>query len=242
VITVRRQRALARRAARRRRLARRVLRTCFVLSATAAVALPIVWFGTRPPADVGVLTGIGPAATVAPRADEVSADPGWPPIRTYPARLLDQPARAVNPPVAVHIPDLGVDARSVPVGVTPGSALLETPSDPTTLGWYRHGPVPGDAGSALIAGHVDYNGRPGAFFGLRRLEPGATITVDHADGSSRIWRVVARRQYAKDELPADLVFARSGAPTLTLVTCGGLFDASKRSYRDNVVVFATPAT
>jgi hypothetical protein len=98
-----------------------------------------------------------------------------------------------------------------------------------------------EPGSAVIAGHVDYNGRPGVFFALDRLDPGAIVDVVHQDGSTHSWRVVARRQYVKSELPTDLLFARTGAPTLTLVTCGGLFDASRRSYRDNVVVFAVPA-
>src|SRR5437879_2002533 len=75
-----------------------------------------------------------------------------------------------------------------------------------------------------------------------RPESGATVTVDYQDGSSRAWRVVARRQYPKSELPLDMLFARTGDPTLALVTCGGLFDASKRSYRDNVVVFAVLVT
>ena len=110
------------------------------------------------------------------------------------------------------------------------------------LGWYEYGPAPGEAGSSVIAGHVDHDGRRGAFFGLSRLDPGAVVTIDYQDGSSRAWRVVARRQYLKSELPVDLLFARTGAPTLTLVTCGGLYDASKRSYRDNVVVFAVPVT
>jgi len=39
-----------------------------------------------------------------------------------------------------------------------------------------------------------------------------------------------------------MLFARTGGPTLALVTCGGLYDTSKRFYRDNVVVFAVPVT
>jgi sortase (surface protein transpeptidase) len=143
--------------------------------------------------------------------------------------------------VRVRIPAIGVDAVTAPVGVVPTSNLLEAPSDAITLGWYRHGPSPGEPGSALIAGHVDFDGRRGVFFALSRLEPGAAVTVDYEDGSARTWRVVARRQYDKAQLPTDVIFARSGPPALALVTCGGLYDASRRSYRDNVVVFAVPA-
>jgi hypothetical protein len=206
------------------------------------VALPVVWFNTRPATDVGVLTGIR-TARAATRTTAGPLAPDQAPIgRTYPARLDDQRPRLVNRPVAVHIPSLGLDAPTVPVGVVPNSTLLEGPADASTLGWYEYGPAPGEAGSAVIAGHVDHDGRRGAFFTLSRLDPGAAVTVDFQDGSSRAWRVVARRQYPKRELPLDLLFARGGDPTLALVTCGGLYDASKRSYRDNVVVFAVPVT
>ena len=226
----------------RRGRGRRVARVCFALSAAGAMALPVVWFNTRPASDAGELTHIRAARAAAPPTTAMPLAPGQPPLLTYPARLQDQPARLVNRPVGVHIPALGLAAPTVPVGVIPDSRLLEAPADAATLGWYEHGPAPGEAGSSVIAGHVDHNGGPGAFFGLSRLEPGADVTIDYQDGSSRAWRVVARRQYVKSELPTDLLFARTGAPTLALVTCGGLYDESKRFYRDNVVVFAVPVT
>jgi hypothetical protein len=36
------------------------------------------------------------------------------------------------------------------------------------------------------------------------------------------------------------LFSGTGAPRLTLITCGGSFDAARRSYRENVVVTAVP--
>ena len=226
----------------RRHPGRTFARACFVLSAAGVVALPVVWFTTRPASDVGALTGIRAARAATANTTAVPLTPEQSNVLTYPARLQDQATRVVNRPVAVHIASLGLDARTVPVGVVPGSTLLEAPADAAMLGWYEFGPAPGEAGSSVIAGHVDHDGRRGAFFGLSRLDPGANVVVDYQDGSSRAWRVVARRQYVKSALPVDLLFARTGAPTLTLVTCGGLYDASKRFYRDNVVVFAVPVT
>jgi hypothetical protein len=46
--------------------------------------------------------------------------------------------------------------------------------------------------------------------------------------------------YAKEELPVDQLFAREGAPVLTLVTCGGAFDRAEQRYLDNTVVSAAP--
>ena len=38
--------------------------------------------------------------------------------------------------------------------------------------------------------------------------------------------------------PTEAVFGPSPEPLLRLITCGGTFDRSRRSYRDNVVVTA----
>ena len=41
--------------------------------------------------------------------------------------------------------------------------------------------------------------------------------------------------------PTDDVYAPDLAPSLRLITCGGSFDRDTGSYRDNVIVYATPA-
>jgi hypothetical protein len=35
------------------------------------------------------------------------------------------------------------------------------------------------------------------------------------------------------------VYGMTPEPTLRLITCGGVFDSASRSYRDNVIVFAS---
>jgi hypothetical protein len=52
---------------------------------------------------------------------------------------------------------------------------------------------------------------------------------------------MAREVYAKQELPLARLFARDGKPRLTLITCGGAFDAGERRYDDNIVVTAVPS-
>ena len=61
-----------------------------------------------------------------------------------------------------------------------------------------------------------------------------------SDGSVLGFHVVDTRMVDKPELPRAEVFARTGAPTLTLVTCGGQFDSSTHHYLSNVVVTAAP--
>ena len=145
-------------------------------------------------------------------------------------------------PVVVTIPSLGVTAPVGAASVEPLSGQLAIPPDAASVVWYRHGPSPGQDGSAVLAGHVDWNGRQGAFFALGTLPPGAEFSIGYDDDTTRRFVVQARRSYPKPELPVQELFAPSGEPRLTLVTCGGSFDRATRHYRDNVVVVATPVT
>jgi len=140
-------------------------------------------------------------------------------------------------PASVTIPALDVAAPVRAVGVGSSGELI-VPASPMDVGWYQGGAVPGESGVALLTSHVDTRteGR-GVFAGLVGIEPGAAVVLEAADGSEQRWIVIARTQHRKDELPGEL-FARSGPPRLALVTCGGPFDRERRSYRDNVVVWA----
>ena len=46
---------------------------------------------------------------------------------------------------------------------------------------------------------------------------------------------------AKTAFPTGLVYAPTPGAELRLVTCGGAFDHTARSYLDNVIVAALPA-
>jgi sortase (surface protein transpeptidase) len=97
-------------------------------------------------------------------------------------------------PIRLTIPSLRISAPVVPVGVdaTGDMQILARISD---VGWYRWGPAPSDgAGSIVLAGHVD-SARDGlgAFFTLRAIRAGATITVTLASGQHRTYRVIGPR-------------------------------------------------
>lgn len=126
----------------------------------------------------------------------------------------------------------------MPYGVD-GNGQMDVPDNVTDVAWYEYGPRPGEAGSAVLAAHVDLAGRGyGVFFDLRELDVGDTIIVIGADTTEYPFRVVARAAYDKDTLPLDVIFSREGPPVLTLITCGGGF--SRGRYDSNVVVYAVP--
>lgn len=143
-------------------------------------------------------------------------------------------------PVELVLPD-GTTAAVVPVGVAP-DGQMEVPERVAEVGWYRFGPAPGgDAGSAVLAGHVDDRVQgAGAFARLDELTAGGTVVVRRAGAAALTWRIAEVRTVDKDALDLPALFARDGAPRLTLVTCGGAFDRASRQYAENVVVTAVP--
>jgi len=203
----------------------------------AAIAIPTALIMRSPTVPrVSTLGTIAPRVRTQPTVTThtVQSSPPAPPA-TYPTATTVPVAR---PPATISIPAIGVDASVVAVGLVPGTDTLQIP-DIDHVGWYRLGPSPGQTGSAVLVAHIDGNGRPGVFWRLGQLAPGDRITITFRESRSRTFRVTGRQQFPKTELPAEL-FSRAGPPRISLITCGGAFDARTRQYRDNVVVVAAP--
>ncbi|MGC5022904.1 class F sortase [Micromonospora sp. DT47] len=151
------------------------------------------------------------------------------------------PVLSRSEPVRIDIPAIGVRADLVPVAGDPNGTLEVPPLDrPTVAGWYRPGASPGEAGNAVIVGHVDTRDGPAIFFNLGRLRPGDTVRVTRADGRVVSFAVDGVGAYSKKSFPTAMVYGPGGAgAALRLVTCGGRFDERARDYSDNIVVRAT---
>jgi sortase (surface protein transpeptidase) len=208
-----------------------------VLGVALAVGVPTAWELTRPPASAG--------APVEQALETPPAPPPTEPTASAAPRIPTRDAAPVPPvalpaPVRLAVPALGVDAAVDAVGVETDGQMT-VPAEVDRMGWYRFGPVPGAAGSAVIAGHVDSRTQGlGAMAPLREAAVGDEVLVTDAAATTTRWRVVSRELISKQALPLDRIFARDGAPRLTLITCGGPFLAEFGSYRDNVVVVAEP--
>ena len=122
----------------------------------------------------------------------------------------------------------------------PPTGRVEVPADFGVAGWFADGPRPGQAGPAVILGHVDSRRGPGVFFPLAGLAPGTEVQVDRADGSTVAFRVTSVLKVPKAGFPTELVYGPTLQSSLRLVTCGGPFDHAAGSYRDNVIVSADP--
>jgi sortase (surface protein transpeptidase) len=148
-------------------------------------------------------------------------------------------AQETSVPISLSIPAIGVKTSLQQLGLSADGAL-DPPTDTTQAGWYTGSAVPGEPGPAVLAGHVDSYQGPAVFFDLRDLEPGDTVTVTLSDGSSVGFSVTDVETYPKDQFPTSAVYGARPDPELRLITCGGAFDSTDRSYDDNVV-FATLA-
>jgi hypothetical protein len=151
--------------------------------------------------------------------------------------------RSTPVPVRLEIPRIGVSTGLQQLGRA-GDGTVEVPRGPRkwdTAGWYAGpgGTRPGDPGSAVILGHVDSRSGPAVFYRLRELRPGDTVEVVQTGGSRARFTVEGVEQYPKRRFPTDDVYYPTLKPRLRLVTCGGTFDREARSYRDNVIVFAS---
>jgi sortase (surface protein transpeptidase) len=145
-------------------------------------------------------------------------------------------ASRVPAPERLRIPAIHVNAPFMRLGLQHDGSL-EVPPNASSVGWFIGGPNPGQMGPAIVAAHVHWNGRPGVFANLGRLQYDDRIIVTRKDGSSAIFRVTRVSRFTKSHFPTNLVYGNIGHRGLRLITCDG-FDISSHAYLENVVVFA----
>jgi sortase (surface protein transpeptidase) len=117
------------------------------------------------------------------------------------------------------------------------NGALATPKDPAKVGWFAAGTSPGVTGPAVIAGHVTWNG-PAVFYKLGKLQRGAHVLVNRADGTTAVFAVESMHTFGKDTFPTKKVYRYTDHPELVMITCGGKYHASKHYYDDDLIVRA----
>jgi LPXTG-site transpeptidase (sortase) family protein len=138
-------------------------------------------------------------------------------------------------PMRLKIPRINVDAAVEYVGVT-SKGSMDVPINTHDVGLFKFGAYPGENGSAVIAGH--YNGtigENGVFVNLNELKKGDKVYINYANGINLTYLVRESRLY--DPGFAKDVFGENSGNHLNLVTCDGVWDATKKSYSKRLVVF-----
>ncbi|MFH8492985.1 class F sortase [Streptomyces coeruleorubidus] len=174
--------------------------------------------------------------TAAPVTSAASAVPDAP-HRT--AESGTGPHLPRSRPVRLHIPKISVNAPFTDLAIGRSGQLEPPPADDTNLvGWYAKGASPGEAGTAIIAGHVDTATSPAVFAGLSALKKGDRFHVTRADGSRATFVVDGAESFDKDAFPSERVYGDTPDAQVRLITCAGAYDRQARDYTENLVVFA----
>ena len=179
----------------------------------------------KPLASAGSRVGILVVAAALLAGSATLHDDGTAPAFARPASV-DWPRPAVAPPIPAPLTDPGLSLRAPPVAV-PIEILLPTlgqraavlgvgmlannvmdaPMGPAASPvwqqafWYRGSAVPGEASSAVIAGHIsDPLGRPGVFARIGELRAGDPIVVhDTRSGLDVQFTVTDGKSYPIEE-------------------------------------------
>lgn len=173
-----------------------------VLLAVAGVgAVVLLPQDTGPSARLAVPSAVA-AAPVTAAPTTTPATPG----QVSPAAgLRELPA---SDPVRVQIPALGMTSEIMHLGLE-SDGSMEVPPGAYPVGWYDGSPAPGRLGPAVLAAHVDWEGQPGAFYGLRELRGGDTVVIDRADGTVVTFVVDRVEEHPKGDFPTTRSTATS---------------------------------
>jgi sortase (surface protein transpeptidase) len=184
--------------------------------------------------------GGAPTADSLPSAssDAPKPSPARPTARAGQSDVRDKITGLVLPesdPVSLSIPKIGVQSTLVKLRLD-SKGKMETPAPPVA-GWFTRAATPGALGPAVIAGHVTWNG-PAVFKRLDSMRRGDEVTVTREDGKVAVFTVSRVARYSKSRFPTRAVYGPIDHAGLRLITCDGTYDAARRAYSDNLVVFA----
>ncbi len=158
------------------------------------------------------------------------------PSLTPTATATPTPTQA--PPARMIIPKLNIDTQVEAVSVNTNQTMA-VPVSTVTVGWYLHGARPGEAGTAVIAGHYDDpNGQPAVFYSLKQLEVGDQLTMVDLLGKSLVYTVTGKVDFDSASTIDDLA-VNDGQKNLALITCSGWWNPAAHNYSHRLVVYAT---
>jgi sortase A len=139
-------------------------------------------------------------------------------------------------PKRIKVARVGIDAAIEQVGVLPNGAM-DVPKDDWRVGWLNSGYLPGEKGSAVMAGHVDNLQGVAVFHPLHDMKRGDQVEVTRSDGSVLTFVVIDTQVYRTEKAPIQQIFGPSSRARLNLITCTGYFDPKRRTHIDRLVVY-----
>lgn len=140
-------------------------------------------------------------------------------------------------PQRLTIPSINLDATIISAGENKRREM-EVPPDNKTIGWWNKGIIPGQIGSAVLAGHFKVeDGSPGVFYNLRNIKVGDEIIIADETELKR-FVVLDMKMYSVEEFPLEYVFSyNDGKRRLNIMTCAGKYLPKRDDYSHRIVVY-----
>jgi len=145
---------------------------------------------------------------------------------------------------SVVLPTEGVQAPIVRVKIDLSGDMV-VPTNARDIAWLDQGPLQphgqpsgpmlGRTNNIVLAGHIDYNGVLGSFNGLQRLHPGDTVAVN-MDGKVWAFQIEWSCLFDRNTTLADRIMGYTPTPSVTLISCGGVWDPSAGTHDKRVAV------
>lgn len=140
-------------------------------------------------------------------------------------------------PAQLSIPKINVNTKIQQVGIT-AKGNMATPNNFIDVGWYKYGTIPGDIGSAVIAGHVNNELGLSAVFGdLKNLKNGDDIYITTEKNTKLHFIITKIDVYDYDSIIEE-VFNESDKKSLKLITCTGNWIDKIKTHNKRLVVSA----
>jgi LPXTG-site transpeptidase (sortase) family protein len=205
-----------------------------------------VYFGTRdkPTALASAEVSVVTAPPKAPKPVRVAgtgvATPECPQLDNAGGRMKWVPSANAGPwPTdgKVALPSLGVEAPIVKVGVDQ-AGLMVVPKNARDVAWLDQGEIPlGPTQNVVLAGHINYSRRAGSFSRVQNMRPGDIVTLSMG-GKTWQYRVQWTCLFDRQTTQAARIMGYTENPSVTLISCGGVFDRRARTHNKRVAVRA----
>ncbi len=141
-------------------------------------------------------------------------------------------------PQKLFIPSINLSAPIKTVGFD-SERRMEVPGDNSTVSWWKYGALPGETGSAVIAGHYKItDGSPGVFYNLGNVKIGSKIIISFKNKNNKTFTVTHIKTYTEKGFPIQTIYTANDSKRLNLITCSGDFDSTANDYTHRLVVYA----
>lgn len=171
-----------------------------------------------------------PDAPISPPSAAVTISPSLAPARSSVTEFSAAENTQQGPRLV--IPSIDLDALIIDVGINEKGEMDVPSGKGSDVGWYKFGTKPGEVGSAVIDAHVY-----AAFARLREVKEGDDIYVVSKEQTLH-FKAHVRVVYPLSDVPRDLLFERSDARRLNLITCAGELTEDRSTYDHRLIVYA----